>query len=122
MTAEPVDGKWPVHDMPRVHYAGTFDPERIPSALPAMRGRTDVLGYRDAPGPKAAAFHPSGRIFTVTKAESERAAEARALGECNAEPVRNGASGPCFLYAVGDQVILPQRRNASAAAAPQAAR
>src|ERR1700722_2821139 len=122
VTAEPAGGKWSVHDMPRVHYAGTFDPERIPSALPAMRGRADVLGYRDAPGPKAAAFHPSGRIFTVTKAENERGAQERALGECNADPVRNGQSGPCFLYAVGDQVILPQRRSTSAAAAPQAAR
>jgi class 3 adenylate cyclase len=119
VTAEPADGKWPV---PRVHYAGPFDPERIPSALPAMRGRADVLGYRDAPAPKAAAFHPSGRIFIVTKAENQRAAEERALGECNAEPVRNGASGPCFLYAAGDQVILTQRRSAPAAAAPQAAR
>ncbi len=122
VTAEPADGKWPVHDMPRVHYAGTFDPGRIPSALPAMRGRADVLGYREAPGPKAAAFHPSGRIFIVTKAESQRAAEERALGECNAEPVRSGASGPCFLYAVGDQVILPERRSAPAPAAPQVAR
>jgi class 3 adenylate cyclase len=122
VTAEPAGGKWPVRDMPRVHYAGAFDPERIPSALPAMRGRADVLGYRDAPGPKAAAFHPSGRIFVVTKAESQHAAEERALGECNAEPVRNGSSGPCFLYAAGDQVILPERRSAPAAAAPQAAR
>jgi class 3 adenylate cyclase len=122
VTAEPPDGKWPVHDMPRVHYAGTFDPERIPSAIPAMRGSANVLGYRDAPGPKAAAFHPSGRVFTVTKAESERAAEERALGECNADPVRNGASGPCFLYAAGDQVILSERRSAPVAAAPQAAR
>ncbi len=122
VTAEPADGKWPVRDMPRVHYAGTFDPERIPSALPAMRGRADVLGYRDAPGPKAAAFHQSGRIFIVTKAENQRAAEERALGECNAEPVRNGQGGPCFLYAAGDQVILPARRSAPVAAVPQAAR
>ena len=122
VTAEPADGKWPVHDMPRVHYAGAFDPERIPSALPAMRGRTDVLGYREAPSPKAAAFHPSGRIFIVTRAESQHAAEERALGECNAEPLRNASSGPCFLYAAGDQVILPERRSASVAAAPQAVR
>jgi class 3 adenylate cyclase len=122
VTAEPAGGKWPVHDMPRVHYAGTFEPERVPSALPAMRGRADVLGYRDAPAPKAAAFHPSGRIFIVTKAESQHTAEERALGECNAEPVRNGSSGPCFLYAAGDQVILPERRSAPAAAAPQTAR
>jgi class 3 adenylate cyclase len=122
VTAEHAIGKWPLHDMPRVHYAGTFDPERIPSALPAMRGRADVLGYRDAPGPKAAAFHPSGRIFIVTRAESQRAAEQRALAECNAEPARSAQSGACFLYAAGDQVILPERRSAPVAAVPQAVR
>jgi hypothetical protein len=122
VTAEPTDGKWPIHDMPRVHYAGTFDPERIPSALRGMRERADVAGYRSAPGPKAAAFHPSGRIFTVTSAESQRAAEERALADCNADPPRSGQNGPCFLYAAGDQVILPQRRSAPVAAAPQAAR
>jgi hypothetical protein len=31
------------------------------------------------------------------------------LAECNADPTRKGANGPCFLYAVGDQVILQQR-------------
>jgi hypothetical protein len=118
VTAEPADGKWPIHDMPRVHYAGDFDPERVPSALPGMRERADVAGYRNAPGPKAAAFHPSGRIFTVTNAESERAAQERVLGECNAEPIRASQNGPCFLYAAGDQVILPQRRSAPVAAVP----
>jgi adenylate cyclase len=122
VAAEPTDGKWPIHDMPRIHYTGTFDPERIPSALRGMRERADVAGYRNAPGSKAAAFHPSGRIFTVTNAESQRAAEERALAECNADPPRNGQNGPCFLYATGDQVILPQRRSTPIAAAPQAAR
>jgi adenylate cyclase len=121
VAAEPTDGKWPIHDMPRIHYAGTFDPERIPSALPGIRERADVVGYRNAPGPKAAAFHPWGRIFTVTNAESQRLAEERALAECNADPTRNGQNGPCFLYAVGDQVILPQRRSAPVAAVPQTA-
>ena len=118
VTAEPTDGKWPTQDMPRVHYAGTFDPERIPSALPGLRERADVVGYRNAPGPKAAAFHPWGRIFAVTNAESQRAAEERALADCNADPTRNGQNGPCFLYAAGDQVILPERRSAPVAAAP----
>jgi class 3 adenylate cyclase len=117
-TAEPADGKWPIRDMPRIHYAGAFDPERIPSALPGMRERADIVGYRSAPGPKAAAFHPWGRIFIVTNAESQRAAEERSLGECNADPTRSGQNGPCFLYATGDQVILPQRRSVPVAAAP----
>jgi hypothetical protein len=118
VTAEPTDGKWPIRDMPRVHYAGAFDPEHIPSALPGMRARADIVGYRSAPGPKAAAFHPWGRIFTVTNAESQRAAEERSLEQCNADPTRSGQNGPCFLYATGDQVILPQRRSAPIAAAP----
>jgi hypothetical protein len=56
VTAEPADGKWPVRDMPRVHHAGTFDPERIPSARRGVPERADVVGYRDASGPKAAAI------------------------------------------------------------------
>jgi hypothetical protein len=121
VTAEPADGKWLSRDMPRVHYAGLFDPERIPSALPSMRTRADILGYRNATTPKAAAFHAWGRIFIVTGAASQRAAEERALADCNADPTRAGQNGPCFLYAVGDQVILPQRRSMPVAPVPPSA-
>jgi hypothetical protein len=117
VTPESADGKWPARDMPRVHYAGLFDPERIPSALPSMSNRADILGYRNAAGPKAAAYHPWGRIFIVTAVTSQRAAEEQALGICNADPTRSGQNGLCFIYAVGDQVVLTQRRTVPITAA-----
>jgi len=66
---------------------------------------------KTAAGPKAAAHHPSaGRFFTVTNAATQRAAEEEVLKTCNADPTRKGLDGTCFLYAVADQVVLPQRR------------
>ena len=106
----PADGNWPRRDMPRVNYAGSFDPAQIPGALPGLRERADVLDYRTAPSPKAVAFLPSGgRVFIVTGAASQRAAEEAALLACAAEPRPNSADSPCLLYAVGDQVVLPRR-------------
>lgn len=104
------DGKWPVRDMVRARYAGTFDPDRIPGLWQSTRSRFDVVAYRDAAGPKAAAFHPWGRLFTVLTAENQRMAEVLALSICNADPIRHGEDGPCQLYSTGDQVVLPQRR------------
>jgi hypothetical protein len=49
-------------------------------------------------------------MFTVSGAASQRAAEEEALKACNNDPTRNVADGSCFLYAVGDQVVLPRLR------------
>ena len=107
----PKDGIWPRRDMPRTRYAGLFDPAQLPGASGLVRERADIITYRRAAGPKAAAHHPSGgRFFTVTAAPTQRAAEEEVLKTCNADPTRKGADGTCFLYAVGDQVVLPQRR------------
>lgn len=103
------DGKWAAHDMPRPRFAGDFDPAEIPS-YPVLRERPDILGYRAAAAPKAVAFHPDrGRMFLVAGAASQYAAEQEALKRCNEDPVRNGAGGPCFLYAVDNKVVLPLR-------------
>jgi hypothetical protein len=48
-------------------------------------------------------------MFTVSGAASQRVAEEEALKACNNDPSRNVADGSCFLYAVGDQVVLPRR-------------
>jgi hypothetical protein len=106
--AAPAGGK-SSRDMARARYSGTFDPGRIPGVLPGVRMRPDIVGYQNAPSPKAAAYHPWGRVFTVTSATTQRAAETRALADCNADPVRQGQDGPCHLYAAGNQVVLPQR-------------
>jgi class 3 adenylate cyclase len=101
----------PTRDMPRTHYAGRFAAEQIPAANVATRGSPDVAGYPTAPGPKAAAYTPSGgRVFLVIGGDSQRTAEEKALAACVADPVRASFNAPCFLYAVGDSIILPLRR------------
>jgi class 3 adenylate cyclase len=107
--APPPNGKWPRRAMPRAEYQGLFDPQQIPAATEALRLRPDVASYRAMQGVKAAAYHPWGRIFIAAGPMTQREAEERALAECNADPQRNGQAGSCFLYAVGDQVVLPKR-------------
>jgi hypothetical protein len=107
---DPADGKWLGRDMPRARYDGYFNPDRIPGAPPSSRRRADLAGYSTAAAPKAAALHPAGgRVVTVTGASSQRAAEEQVLETCNAERSRTNAGGPCFLYAVGTKIVLPQR-------------
>jgi hypothetical protein len=105
----PPNGTWPRRAMERVAYDGLFDPQQIPAAALVLRQRADVVAYRDKAGPKAAAFHPWGRLFVVAGASSQRAAEEQALAECNGDPQRNGQDGPCLLYAVDNQVALTKR-------------
>jgi class 3 adenylate cyclase len=116
--------EWPRRDMSRVRYAGSFDPAQIPGSSPATRERSDIVNFRAATAYKAASIHPAGgRIFTISGAASQRAAEGEVLKACNTDPTRNGEGGPCFLYAVGDRVVLPLRLVAplTEASAPTAA-
>ena len=107
---DPADGKWVGRDMPRARYDGYFNPDRIPGAPPSIRRRADLAAYSTAAAPKAAALHPAGgRVFTVTGVPSQRTAEEQVLELCNAERSRINAGGPCFLYAVGMKIVLPQR-------------
>jgi class 3 adenylate cyclase len=119
LQALPPDDKWPRRDMVRARYAGLFDPEQIPGSFPAMRRRIDVAYYRLAQAPKAAAFTPNrGNVFIVTGAASQRAAEEEALRACESDPQRKADNGLCFLYAVGDQVVLPRRLKEPLSATP----
>jgi hypothetical protein len=106
------DGPPVLRDMQRTRYAGLFDLDQIPRARPELLRRTDVMNYRSAAGPKAAAFHNVGALFVVIGGSGQFEAEELALSQCNDDPSRpgrKGAGGPCFLYAVGNQVVLPQR-------------
>ena len=95
-------------DMPRPHYAGSFDPEQIPASNAATKGNRDVMQYATASAPKAIAYTPSGgRVFVTIGGDNQRAVEERALVACTADPVRTNSDSPCFLYAVGDMVVLP---------------
>jgi hypothetical protein len=108
--AAPATGSWTPRDMPRARYSGNFDPAEIPAVYQAVRARDDVVGYRLAHAPKAAAFHPVHvRLFIVANAANQHAAEVQALAACNSDPVRAGVGGSCFLYATGNRVVLPLR-------------
>jgi hypothetical protein len=104
------NGQLAPRDMPRVHYAGNFAVDQIPVISRVVRNRTDVQFYAIAPAAKAIAFHPWGQIYPATGGPNQREAELRALAACNGEPSRQGqGAGPCYLYAVADQVVLPRR-------------
>jgi serine/threonine protein kinase len=109
---QPADALALRRPMPRAMWDGGFDPEKIPGVDEALRHRPEVAGYRTAKGPKAAAFHPSGRLFVATDGTSQRDVEERALGDCAKELHSNPQSDPCFLYAVGDHVVLLRRATA----------
>ena len=100
-------------DMARVRYAGDFDPAQIPGVRGLVGSRADVSAYLQAPEPKAAAIHPRGLISIVTTATTQRRAETQALKLCNDNDARREADGPCFLYAIGNKVVLPQRLTAA---------
>jgi hypothetical protein len=96
-------------DMPRVHYAGSFDVQQIPAITPAVRMRDDVRAYASAAAAKAMALHPWGQVYTVSGAANQNEAESQALAACNGDPSRHGAGGPCYLYASANQVVLTSR-------------
>ena len=103
------DGTRAIRDMPRVHYTGLYNPERLPGVREEERQRPEIAGYATAPGPKAVAFHASGAIHVATGAPSQRDAEERALDACNRDKTHREAPGPCYLYAVANKVVLPLR-------------
>lgn len=102
------NGDWARSDMPRVRYSGPVHPDQIPGGRNFGK-RADIAGYLSAKSYKAMALHPTARLFVITGAASPYEAEDRSLNLCNNDPQRNGANGQCFLYASGDQVVLPQR-------------
>jgi hypothetical protein len=105
----PEDGTWVARAMSRVGYEGQFNPQQIPIVRPEVRGRKDVADYSFARGPKAIAIHPWGLLFIVLGSVNQASAEAEALKNCNDDPARAGKDGPCFLYAIGNHVVLPLR-------------
>jgi hypothetical protein len=55
------------------------------------------------------ALHPQGRVAVVSGARNPEDAARRALAACRGMAQRARLPGNCTLYAVGDQVVLPQR-------------
>jgi class 3 adenylate cyclase len=109
MSLQPISAS--TRDMARARYSGNFAPAQIPAANASTRSSRDVERYATATGPKAIAYTPSGgRVFVIIGGENQRASEEKAFSACLADPIRASFNAPCFLYAVGNQVVLPLRR------------
>ncbi len=90
--------------MERVTYAGPFRLDRVPIGMERTEA---VRNYAQLPGERAIAIRPKRALVRVVSGKATRAeAEREALAACN--PPED--ESPCFLYASGDQVVLPQRR------------
>jgi hypothetical protein len=94
---------------PRIAYEGAFDPAMVAAVNPQWRNQPELLSYKDASGPKAAALYPFGRLFTAINIGDQHAAEQKVLSDCNAYARVQPVVVDCLLYAVGDQVVLPKR-------------
>jgi hypothetical protein len=104
------EGQLIYKDMVRLLYSGKFDLSQIPIITLATRSRTDVQSYWSASEPKAIAIHPWGKLFISTGGGSSNEAQDTALTKCNNDFVRNKKDGPCFLYAIDNDVVLSERR------------
>ena len=93
----------PRHDMPRLHYDGTYAPDRVPLFASSQ---SELKSYMSLPAPKAMVIRPNaGRVKIATGTTLEQAQTA-ALAACNdPDPIL-----PCFIYAINDRVIIGQRR------------
>jgi hypothetical protein len=100
------DGQLDYRDMPRLHYAGEFDLAQIPIIRQDTRNRADLQRYYNAPEPKAIAIHSWGELFIAVGSVD---AQQTVLAKCG-DFARDKQVGPCFLYAVSRQVVLPERR------------
>jgi hypothetical protein len=106
------EGELTPRDMPRLHYSGKFDLDQIPALRLAVRKRSDIQNYDYAMEPKAMAVHHWGRFFIAAGNPTSKEAAEAALATCNGDPTRNGVDGPCFLYALNNDVVLSQRLTA----------
>jgi hypothetical protein len=92
-------------DMPRIRYAGPFRLDMIPFQSDASKNRL-LTDYAKNRKPKAIAIGLGPTRLRVGTGKTAAEAERNALAACNdADPYY-----PCYLYAVNDLVILPERR------------
>jgi hypothetical protein len=96
-------------DMPRLHYAGSYDVSQIP-IIRAITRRRPVQSYDLAMEPKAMAIHPWGKLFISAGDPTLKDAQASALAKCNSDPARSGRDGGCFIYAANKDVVIGERR------------
>jgi hypothetical protein len=104
------EGELVSRDMPRLRYAGKYEASQIPIIRLVTRKRADVQNYDKAMEPKAMAIHPWGRVFISAGNADVKEAQETALAKCNNDQERNGKDGRCFVYAVNNDIVLPERR------------
>jgi hypothetical protein len=104
------EGELVSRDMPRLRYEGKYDVSQIPVIRLVTRKRADVQNYDKAMEPKALAIHPWGKVFISVGNADLKEAQETALAKCNNDQERNGKDGRCFVYAVNNDVVLPERR------------
>lgn len=103
------EGELISRDMPRLHYSGQFDLAKIPVIRFVTRNRVDVQNYFSSAGPKAMAIVSPGRVYTGYSNVSLVEAEEMALTKCRSDAAHEVGWGPCFLYAVNNDIVLPKR-------------
>jgi Caspase domain len=96
---DPLDAK--VHDMERVRYAGQYRLDMLPFL--ARVSEDAVRRFAQLPAPKALALKGIPPRYIDATGATIAEAERKALLECN-----QIAGTPCVLYAVDNQVVLPQ--------------
>jgi hypothetical protein len=84
------EGELATKSMPRLSYAGNFDPIQIPVIRSITRKNPGVQGYDLAMEPKALVIHPWGKVFISAGDATAKQAQETALGKCNSDPERNG--------------------------------
>lgn len=105
-----VTGPSAEQDMPRLRYSGGFDLNQLPIVKDDVRKRADIQGYPAAQRPKAIAMHPLGQVIVVSAFPTDKDAADAALARCDFAPGRNKSDGPCYLYALNNDVVIAQRQ------------
>jgi hypothetical protein len=97
-------------EMPRLKYSGGFDLEKLPIVKDDVRKREDVRNYLTAARPKAIAINPAGQMFVVSGFSNDKETIDAALTRCDLASGRKKADGPCYLYAVNNDVVIARRQ------------
>ena len=95
----------PKKDMPRLRYEGAYRVDMVPFQIDPDKNKV-LVEYAKLPEPKAMVIAPSPTRIRVGTGGSIAEAEAKALAACN----EGDPAHPCFIYAVNNRVVLPQRR------------
>lgn len=97
-------------EMPRLKYSGGFDLDQLPIVKDDVRKREDVRHYLTAARPKAIAINPAGQMFVVSGFSNDKETIDAALTRCDLASGRKKADGPCYLYAVNNDVVITKRQ------------